>query len=147
MPVLCAYFIKSNGASVFFTVCTGFVLVNLASADIGNLLHRANIGSISPDTTNLLLVFVPSLLSLLLARSGSSGQFHKTLSLAAAACAGGLMVLTTAPFFGSALPTSIVDSWLWTNLQSYQSWIIGAGALASFSLIWMNAKISTKHKK
>lgn len=144
-PALCAYFLKSKGHLAFFAVCTGFVLVELASSDIGNLLHRGNINNISPDTTNLILVFVPLLMTLLLARGAKDGQFSQILSLIAAACAGALAVLVAGPFFGTLLPTDIANSAIWSNLHKAQAWIISAGALVSFISIWAGgAKIRKK---
>ena len=82
LPAASVYFLKSNGAMFFFSVCAGFVLVSLASADIGNLLHQTNISSISSDATNLILVFGPSLLTLLLVRNQPRGQLQSVLGLA-----------------------------------------------------------------
>lgn len=146
LPLACAYFLKSNGALLFLVVCAGYVLVNLASTDIGNLLHRQNINAISSNTTNLILVYVPSLLTLLLARKHGRGQLKLVLSLAATICGGALIVLTTAPFLGSILTTNLADSQIWSGLQKSQAWIISAGALASFIHIWLGGKSFGKHK-
>lgn len=146
LPLACAYFFKSNGALAFFSVCAGFVLVSLASADIGNLLHRTNLTNLSLESTNLLLIFTPLLITLLLARGHIGGQANMVLSLVAAFCAGALAALISAPFFGSALPMNLTDNQLWNNLHKIQSWIISTGALTSFILIWMGGK-NLKHRK
>ncbi len=146
LPAASVYFFKSNGPQFFFTVCAGFVLVSLASSDIGNLLHRSNISSISSDSTNLILVFIPALLTLLFARKQSHGQLHFALGAVAALSGGALMVLITAPFFGSALPNNLYDSPVWTNLQRTQAWLITAGALASFLSLWLKGSLKlSKH--
>ncbi len=146
-PALCSFFLKSKGDLAFFAVCSGFVLVELASSDIGNLLHRSNVANISPDVTNLILIFVPLLMTLLLAR-GHGSDFIKYMSLAAALCAGALAVLVAGPFFGSFLPTNVVDSQIWSNLHKAQAWIISAGALISFISIWSTGvKVPGKKKK
>lgn len=145
-PAVCTFFLKSKGDLAFFSVCTGFVLVELASADIGNLLHRNNLTNISPDVTNLILVFVPLLLTLLLAR-GRGSDFQKYLGLAAALCAGALAVLAAGPFFGSFLPTNVANSQIWSNLHKAQAWIISAGALTSFICIWSGGVKSPRKKK
>lgn len=145
-PVTCAFFMKSKGDMAFLSVCAGFVLVELASSDIGNLLHRSNLTNISPDTTNLILIFVPLLMTLLLARGYGNGSFNKILALVAALAAGALAVLVAGPFFGSILPTNITDSQVWTNLHKAQAWIISAGALASFISIWLGGTKIGKRK-
>jgi hypothetical protein len=145
-PALCSFFLKSKGDLAFFSVCTGFVLVELASSDIGNLLHRGNITNITPDTTNLILIFVPVLMTLLLAR-GHGSDFIKYLSLISALCAGALAVLIAGPFFGTILPTDIANSQVWSNLHKAQAWIISAGALASFIVIWSGGVRSPRKKK
>ncbi|HCM52114.1 TPA: hypothetical protein DIS56_03225 [Candidatus Saccharibacteria bacterium] len=136
IPVASVYFLKSSGVYFFFSICASFVLVSLASDDIGNLLHRTNISSISSDSTNLILVFAPALLTLLLARKLHRGQLQMILGLIAAACGAALMVLITAPFLGTALPPNAFDSPVWNFLQNNQSWLISAGALASFISLW-----------
>lgn len=147
IPIASVYFLKSSGIYFFFSVCTSFVLVSLASDDIGNLLHRTNISSISSDSTNLILVFAPAILTLLLTRRQHHGQLQTIFGLAAATCAAALMVLITAPFLGTALPPNAFDSPVWKFLQNNQSWLISAGALASFLSIWLKGsfKLPKRH--
>lgn len=148
LPVASVYFLKSSGPYFFFSICVGFVLVSLASDDIGNLLYRTNISSISSDNTNLILVFAPALLTLFLTRRQHHGQTQLILGLVAAICGGALMVLITAPFLGTALPPNAFDSPVWKFLQNNQSWLISAGALASFLSVWLKGslKFSKRHK-
>ena len=144
LPLASIYFLKSSSIYFFFSVCAGFVLVSLASDDIGNLLHRTNLSSISSDSTNLILVFGPALLTLLLARKQRHGQVQKLLNMLAAICGGALMVLITAPFLGSVLPSDISGSSVWAAIQKNQAWLISLGALASFVSLWLEGSLKRK---
>lgn len=147
-PAVCAYFLKSSGSSMFLSVCASFVLVNLASSNIGNLLHRNNIESITPSMANLILVFFPLLVTMLLTRKHVNSQVGVLISVLAGLCAGGLAVLTTEPFFSSTLLPEVSNSAIWTNVQKIQTWIISAGAISSYLLMWTAKRShSSKHSK
>ncbi|MBI2592353.1 hypothetical protein HYW36_02640 [Candidatus Saccharibacteria bacterium] len=136
LPLLCTFFLKSNGALTFLTVCVGYVLVSLASNDLENFLSDSGINSLDLQLTDLILVFGPVLLTMLLTRKALSNQFKFLMHLIAAACAGGLMALITAPFLASTSTVDIFDTWTWASLQKIQTVVIVIGALVSLSLIW-----------
>jgi len=142
-PVIITYFLKSNGALGFLALCVGFVLSTSVIGDLKHLLSETNL-SIANDTLALALLGLPLVLTLLLSRKAHAKGLFFYAQLLAALLAGGLLALSAGPLINSSVSFNVLDSNFWTQLQKYQSGIIGAGALLSLLLVWLGSSHHTK---
>src|SRR3989344_5458715 len=147
LPPLLTYFLKSNAALGFLTVCVSFVLSISVIGDLKNLLSQLNL-STSSSTVSIVLLILPLTLTLLLTRRSAGKGLKFGFQLVAAVCAGGLLALSVGPVLSSSTQIDITTSSLWTQLTKIQSIIISAGALSSLLLIWLGSfKRYGKHHK
>lgn len=145
-PLGLVYFLKSNAALGFLTVCVSFVLSTSVIGDLKNLLSQLSL-STTDSTIGLVLLLVPLLLTLLLTRGSAGRGFMFWLQLAVALCAGGLLALSVGPILAGSSQFDVTTSSFWTNLQKIQSEIIGLGALISLLLIWSSSLKRYAHHK
>lgn len=144
-PAVITYFLKSNAALGFLALCAGFVLSTSVIGDLKHLLSETNL-SVTNDTLAIALLALPLLLTLLLSRKSHARGIIFYAQLLCALMAGGLLALSAGPLINSTVSFNILDSSFWTQLEKYQSAIIGAGALISLLLVWLGAsRHSKKH--
>jgi small-conductance mechanosensitive channel len=141
LPILLAFFLKSNAGVMFLSICAGYVLTSMASFDIQT--NVAHLGYwVSGNNLNLILLAVPLFLTALLARHGGTTGIKMYLNLAVAVCAGGLLALLAARSTGYLLNTTLTGPF-WDNLLKYTWIVVTAGALLSLLQVWMG---HPKHK-
>ena len=145
-PLAIAYLLKSNGALAFLTLCTSFVLITFASADIQQLTGRLDF-SIDSSVLNLFLLIFPLVLTLLLTRRSVKGQFKMILHGLAVLATGGLLALVGIPMLADALSLDFKNSWGWDSLQQIQAWIVGVGVFITLVLIWSGGLTRAKKHK
>ena len=146
VPPLLTYFLKSNAALGFLTVCLSFVLSTSVIGDLENLLSQLNLSTTS-SVISIVLLVLPLVLTLLLTRGSAGKGFKFGLQLICAASAGGLLALSVGPVLASSTEFDVTASSFWDQLIKVQSIVIGAGALASLLLIWFHGlKGFRKHK-
>ena len=154
LPAVISYFIKSNAAVSFLALCGGFAVSTISGSDIQHLFGKTQINSLTSDDISLLLLALPLILTLLLTFRSVSSRGLRMAHIIPAVCAGGLLAAVSAPIFSNALNINLTHSLLWKDLQSAQSYIVGAGLLTSLLLVWSsgfgharsNAKHGKKHK-
>ena len=146
-PVALTFFLKSNAALAYLTLCGAFVLITFGNADLKQLTGHLDL-SLDSGTLNLILLALPVVLTLLLTRKAFSGQLKMTLHLLTALCAGGLLALVAVPLLNASSRADFVHNWGWNNLQRIQTLVIAAGFVLSLLIIWLG-KHSThsKHRK
>lgn len=148
LPAVLTLILKSNAAVSFLALCGGFAVITLSGSDIEHLIGKTKITSLTSNDVSLILLIVPLLLTLLLTYKGASGNKQRLLQAIPALCAGSLLAAVAAPMFSDSLNTNLPDSQFWKELQNAQSYIVGAGLLASLLLIWSASFINSKpHKK
>lgn len=117
-------------------LCGGFAVITLSGSDIEHLFGKTKITSLTSNDVDLILLIAPLLLTLLLTfRAAAAGKLW-LLHIIPALCAGGLLAIIAAPMFNQALNTDFMSVSFWKNLQTAQSYIVGAGLLTSLLLLW-----------
>jgi hypothetical protein len=153
LPAVVSYFLKSNAAVSFLALCGGFAVSTISGSDIQHLFGKTQINSLTSDDISLLLLALPLILTLLLTFRSISSTGLRLAHAVPAICAGGLLAAVSAPTFSNALNINLSHSPVWKNLQSAQSYIVGAGLVVSLLLVWAsgfgyarNHKHGKKHK-
>lgn len=146
-PAVITYFLKSNAALGFLSLCVGFVLSTSVITDLKHLLSETNL-SLTASTLALILLLGPLAVTMLVTRRSAGKGFKLGLHLLTALCVGGLLALSIGPIINTSSQMNLAGSQIWKNLQKTQSVVIGAGALLSLILIWYGAlkKSSRNHK-
>lgn len=142
-PLAITFLIKSNAALAYFALCVGFVLSTSVIGDLKHLLSEKNL-SVASDTLGIVLLVAPYALTLLLCRKAHAKGPLMVANLAAAVLGGGLLALSAGPLISSSSSFDVLGSGFWSQLEKYQSAIIGAGAAVSLFLVWFGG---THHKK
>lgn len=152
LPAVITYLLKSNAGVGFLALCGGFAAITLSGSDIEHFFGKTRITSLTSNDVSLILLVVPLLVTLLLTFRNVTAKKQRLAQLIPALCAGGLLAVVAAPMFSESLNTNLSDSPIWKDMQNVQSYIVGAGLLASLLLVWsggfMHAKShGKKHKK
>jgi len=153
LPLLLAYFLKSNAALGFLALCAGYSVLSFAGHDIKNLLNTTNSSFVTSDTISLLLILVPTFVTFIICRGPSSRRFSNPkvfLNLLTALAAGAAFVIMAEPYFQHVGSVNLSDSAVWSFLETAKSEIIGIGALLALILIWLGNRKShakSKHHK
>jgi len=140
LPLLLAYFLKSNAALGFLALCTGYAVQSFGAADIKNLLNITSSTFISSDTVSLLLITLPAFITMILCRGPASRKFTSPkvfLNLLVALAVGGSFAIMATPFFAYIGSVNLNDSNVWSILDRSQSEIVSIGALLALIYIWM----------
>lgn len=135
VPALITYILKSNAALGFLALCAGFVLSTSVIGDLKHLLSETHL-SVASNTLALVLLVAPYLLTLLLRRKAAEKGLLMIVNIVVALLGGGLLALSAGPLISDVSSVNILDSSFMTQLQNYQSAIIGAGATLSLLAIW-----------
>jgi hypothetical protein len=148
LPAALTFVLKSNAAVGFLALCGGFAAITLSGSDIEHLLGQTKITSLTSNNVDLALLILPLLLTLLFTYKSVPSKGRRYFSMLPALCAGGLLAVVAAPMLSDALQTNLSSSAFWHDLQNIQSYIVGAGLLASLLLIWSGGlgKHGKKHK-
>lgn len=136
LPVVLTFLFKSDAAASFLALCGGFAVMTLSGSDIEHLIGKTKITSLTSNDVSLILMLAPLFLTLLLTFRSVSGHGRRWLQLIPAICAGGLLAAVADPMLSGNLNTNLTSSHFWKELQNIQSYIVGAGLLASLLLIW-----------
>lgn len=151
LPAVLAYLLRSNAAVSFLALCGGFAVSTLSGSDIEHLFGKTRITSLTSDDLSLLLLSLPLVFSLLFTLRAIASRGLRLAHVVPAVCAGGLLAAVAAPTFSDALNINLAHSPFWKDLQSAQSYIVGAGLLASLLLVWSggfsHARSHGKHDK
>lgn len=151
LPAILSYLLKSNAATSFLALCGGFAVITLSGSDIQHLFGKTKITSLTSNDVDLILLLAPLLLTLLLTFRSVSSNRIRLIHIIPALCAGVLLATIAGPMLSDITSSDISKVTAWQSLQKAQSWVVGAGLLASLILIWMggftHAKShSKKHK-
>lgn len=143
-PAVITYFLKSNAAVSYLSLCAGISLSSFAALDIQRLINKFGFWA-SLSNINILLIALPFVISLILIRR-KTGGIAQLLQLTTALLAGYLLTLSILPLLGDTGAVDLANSSLWTNVNKVQSYGVGAGVGLSLLLVWLSAlKKSKKH--
>lgn len=145
LPFAITFFLKSNAALGFLTLCLGFVLSTSVIADLKQLLSQANL-SVSDEILAISLILIPFIITLILTRRSAGKDLNFLFQLLVAVLAGCLLAITLGPLLTSAGQYDVTQSKMWSGLIRSQATIIGIGSFFSLLLVWSgNLKHSKKH--
>lgn len=144
-PAGLTYFLHSNGALVFLSVCGGYMAAALAGNEISDTLSNGSFNLRNTDI-DLLFMFLPMALTVFLTTGAASGR-RAGLQAIAAGLAGALFVVAGAAFLNTSLHLSLESTALWPQLSRASSFIAGGGVLYSLILVWFfSQRRDKKHK-
>jgi len=145
-PPIAVFFLKSNGALAFLSLCAGYVACTLAGNDLANLINKSNLRLKNTDV-DLIFLLVPLILTIIFTARAYVVQTKLLMQTLAGLAAGGLLALSAVPFLGASTNLDFSQSKIWPAIQSGQSYIVGIGALYCLVLIWFfNGQPHKKHK-
>jgi hypothetical protein len=147
LPAVITFFLKSNAAVAFLALCGGFALFTLSGSDIEQLVGKTKITSLTSNNVDLALLVLPLFVTLLLTYHSVTSKNLRYLQLIPALCAGGLLAVVAAPMFSDGLSMNFSDLQVWKDLQTAQTYIVGAGLFISLLLVWSGGAGHSKHKK
>jgi hypothetical protein len=142
-PLILTFFLKSNAAMAFLSLCAGFAVISFASTDLENLTGHLDF-SINSSALNLVLIGLPLILTLLLVRHAFMGKFGLILHSLIALATGALLAVIAVPLLSDSIRANFADSKLWSDLQNIQAGVIGAGVFLSLCVVWASG---LKHHK
>ncbi|HVO86346.1 MAG TPA: hypothetical protein VMT23_01260 [Candidatus Binatia bacterium] len=146
VPALFTYFLRSNGAVVFLSVCAGYTAASLAGNEVASSLSGTNF-SVRNTDIDLLFMFLPMAFSIFFTTGAIGGKSKIIMHCLAAGLAGALFVTAAAPFLNISLHLGLEGTHIWPALRSAKSWLAAGGALYSLVLVWFfSGKSSKKHK-
>lgn len=144
LPVVLTYLLKSNAAQGFLALCGGFAVITLSGSDIEHLFGKTKITSLTSNDVDLILLLAPLLLTLLFTFRAVTAQKLRFAQLLPALCAGGLLAVVAGPMLSDVVNGDISKLATWKDLQTAESWIVGAGLLTSLLLLWSSGFVNAK---
>src|SRR3954467_1012840 len=88
LPVVLTFLLKSNAAMAFLSLCGGFAVITLSGSDIQHLVGQTKITSLTSNDVDLILLLVPTFLTLLLTFRAVSSQRLRFVQLLPALAVG-----------------------------------------------------------
>lgn len=142
VPIVVLMVLRINAALVFLSLCLGNILVQYVATDANafmTLFSATDKASSIAVGNNLikiaLLAFPPLLTGLFMIKTVRGARlFLNILPAAGVGILGGLLIV---PLLTPQLSRSIVSSSLWIQAQQAQSLIVGASALGSLLVLWL----------
>ena len=149
LPVLLFLILRVNAALVFLSVCLGAVLVDHVSRDADLLVNSFSptTNSLSQTTIELLLLFVPTVLTAVIMAFSVHGRMRVFLNIFPAAASSMLLVLLAIPMLPRGLAFNLMTQDTWRILSNAEALVIGAGALVSLFFLWTQRRNFRHHDK
>src|SRR5258708_4026005 len=138
IPAAILILLRINAALVFMALCLGYVLMHFLQTDIGwfsafFMPHEA----VGEQVIQLVLLFGPAALTALFMVHSVRKVPRQVLNVLPALGASGLLALLIVPRLSPDTARAITHENLWYQFSKLQSFVIGAGALASLVMIWL----------
>lgn len=148
---LVALVLRSNGILVFLSVCMGSILATYAAGDMSSVIADASRMSelATLQWTQLFLLGIPIVLTLLLSRKKLKGV-KLGLGVLAAGAAGGLLALLMVPYLSISQQAAVRSTELWHELNNLETMFVIAGAALTVLYLFMTRwkpEGEKKHKK
>ncbi|HET9174097.1 MAG TPA: hypothetical protein VFN56_02330 [Candidatus Saccharimonadales bacterium] len=145
VPVLILMALRINAALVFLSLCLGDVLVQFVSTDASSILPAMGM-HVSMQTVKLILLGIPVLLTaIFMIRSVKGARLMiNVLPALGVGLVGAFLIIPELP---PHLAASIVDSSQWQKIKNAQDMIVGASALLSLLVLWLQRPKSGEEGK
>ena len=149
LPTLLLVGLRANAAMVFLSVCLGSVLVDHVASEANTLMHlfTSKPNQISQMTLQLILLFVPALVTTIVTALSVHGRLKVVLNFVPAAAASMLLVILAVPMLPKGLMYSLESQQTWRILWDSEALVIGAGALVSLFFLWTQRRNFRRHDK
>jgi len=145
VPVILLMVLRVNAALVFLSLCLGFVLVQFVANDaiwtisvfgMAAPATATNAGASGNNLIKLLLLLLPVLLTTLFMIHTVRGArlLLNVLPAIGVGLLGGLLVV---PLLSPGLSANIIASPLWIQATRAQALIVGASALITLLVLWL----------
>lgn len=154
IPLVGFYLLRINAATVFLSLCLGYVLFAFdshnASMTANNLISHNYLPihvTASVATTNLFLLLAPAVLSIIL-QLGSLTKHKRIINILPSLGVSLFLPLLIVPLLPTSIMISIVHTSFWSKITTYQSSIVGISALVAIIFFWLtvhNKREKTKH--
>ncbi len=151
IPAATLIFFRINATLVFLSLCLGDVLVQFVAPDANSFFQLfsakvpAGIDN-GNDNVKIFLLLLPVVLTALFMIHSVKGKWRLLLNIFPSAGVGLLGTLLVAPLLPPGLGHNIVDSALWSHLQSAQNLIVGHTALICLLVLWLQ-RPKSGHRK
>ncbi len=129
------FFLRTNTAIVFLSLCAGSVLLNATGAEASLVASSLSSGSaVSTDITKIALLTAPAIITAIVLRKHVKGA-RALVGFIAGMCAGLLGAALVVPLLSSTLQAQIGSTESWDLLTAYQSTVITVGMVASIGTL------------
>ena len=146
LPVALTFLLKSNAALAFLSLCGGFAVITLSGSNIEHLVGQTKITSLTSNDVDLVLLLVPTLLTLFFTFRAISSKRLKFLQLLPALAAGLLLAAIAGPMLSGVAGSDVSKMTVWKDIKNNESYIVGTGLLISLLLIWSGGFIHVKSR-
>jgi hypothetical protein len=136
LPAVLSYLLKSNAALSFLALCGGFAAITISGSDVQHLIGKTKITSLSSNDIDIILLIAPLILTLFFTIRSVTSAKLRLVHLVPALCAGGMLAIIAGPMLSDVVNSDISKLTFWKDLQNLESWIVGAGLMASLLLVW-----------
>jgi len=147
LPAVLSVLLKTNAAVVYLALCTGSLLATFVGKDAVDLFNSffPSSGSAATSTIELIMLFLPAVLTIVFLRGSVSGS-KALFNILPAAATGLLAVLLAVRLLPPGTRYGITGTSSWSTLEQFQSVIVGTGVTVSLLVLWTGHKRSG-HKK
>jgi hypothetical protein len=146
--------LKTNAAAVFFSLCSGDVLVQFANKNMAYLNGKLDTNllpkhfTVTQTSTLMVILLAPPILVALLLK-GSSGMSKWPIQIFPAIATGIMGSLLVVPLLSLSTQTNVTNNKVWTYLEQYQVPVVGLCVLVSIVAIAITVRhhASKSHHK
>ncbi len=152
IPVLASYILSSNAASMFISLCLGYVLYSFDDRNALSIAHSSIIRksplhlNASDVSINLLLLIGPAIITLIVQKHSIAAS-RRALNLIPAIFSGLFCALIIVPALPIAMEDTIVRSSYWADIVRQEVGIVGIGSVVSIIFYWFTNLRSSQTKK
>jgi hypothetical protein len=145
LPLVLTLLFRANGGIVILALCAGSVLQQYVGKDAGTLLNStsANSSSTMSAIAQLVLLFLPTLLTIIFLRRGVTAS-KLPFNILPAIGAGVLAVILAVPLLPGGVQHNIVTLPWWSSVEQLQGAAVTAVMVVGFITLWM---LRPKHDK
>jgi len=149
VPILLLFFLRSNAAVVFLSLCAGTVLLKYVGDDaylvVSSVVTNGSV--VVSEAVNIALVVLPALVATIMLRKSVAGP-KVVLNLLPAILVGLLVALSVVPLISVVSRSNITNTQVWTTLAQFQGLIVAVGVVMSLILLkGSGKKHGDKHGK
>ncbi len=140
--------LRVKASYVFLALAAGNILTNFVSDGALDFMQYfiKNYSENSMAITNVLLLVLPALITMLLLRKSVSGP-NAITNLLPAALTGVMAVYLVVPLLSPGTSSNIIASQQWSQLLQYQTVLVGTAVFIAMLQLWSGGRGLRGHKK